>query len=550
MWNLTLKLQVSVPIDRAERNFVVKLSLTHRILLIAAAPLLGAGIILSIAYIRDARTQSVQQSVEKSRSLILAAESAREEMGEKWAKGLFDQQQLRQWAAEGRQDKVLAAVPVVTAWRTALRKAKEGGYEFRVTKFSPRNPKNAPDETESRVLKMFEADASLQEHYELDKVANAVRYFRPVRLTSECLLCHGDPRTSEALWGNTKGVDPTGGPMENWKTGEVHGTFEVIQSLDAADAQRASMVKVFAGLVLGVLMLGLAAAYFFSRAKVIKPLDAEFANLANGAHQVLSASGQLAGSSQSLSQGATEQAAVLQETSASMEELSSMTRQNAEHSNQAASLMTEVAHQVETSNGALSLMVKSMSDMQASSQQVAKIIKTIDEIAFQTNILALNAAVEAARAGEAGMGFAVVADEVRNLAQRSAQAAKDTAGMIETSMQRTAAGSEQVGHVAKAISSITSSVGEVKQLIDQVSEASRQQSQGIEQMATALQQIEKVTQTMAATAEESAAASEELSAAAQSALASVGRQAGSPSDTATTHASVEEQPRHQFRRAA
>jgi methyl-accepting chemotaxis protein len=517
------------------------MSLTQRILLVAAAPLLGAGVILSVAYVRDARANSIQQSVEKSRSIVLSAESAREEMGDKWSKGLFTQGQLREWANDGSTDKILAAVPVVTAWRTAMRKAAEGGYQFRAVKFSPRNAKNTPDAIEGRVIKMFEANASLKEHYEVDAAANAVRYFRPVRLSDECLLCHGDPQKSQGLWGNTKGLDPTGARMENWKAGEIHGVFEVIQSLTAADAQRASMVKVFAGLVLGVLLIGLAVAYWFSQRAVVKPLEEEFASLADGAQQILASAGQMAASSQALSQGATEQAATLEETSASMEEMSSMTRHNAEHSARAADLMGTVDQQVAASNVALNTMVASMEEIQASSQRVAKIIKTIDEIAFQTNILALNAAVEAARAGEAGLGFAVVAGEVRNLAQRSAQAAKDTAGMIETSICRTQAGSEQVSRVAEAISSITGSVTEVKSLVDQVSTASQQQSQGIDQMATALSQMEKVTQTMAATAEESAAASEELSATAQAALASVGRhssRSGSTSDEEATPAST------------
>src|SRR6185436_13104931 len=139
--------------------------------------------------------------------------------------------------------------------------------------------------------------------------------------------------------------------------------------------------------------------------------------------------------------------------------------------------------QVRNSNGALGDMVASMSAIEESSQQVAKIIKTIDEIAFQTNILALNAAVEAARAGEAGMGFAVVADEVRNLAQRSAQAARDTADLIEESIARAQGGNEAVTQVVTAMSAITESVTQVKGLVEEVSVASRQQSQGIDQVA-------------------------------------------------------------------
>ncbi|HXT72183.1 MAG TPA: methyl-accepting chemotaxis protein [Vicinamibacterales bacterium] len=264
----------------------------------------------------------------------------------------------------------------------------------------------------------------------------------------------------------------------------------------------------------------LAIVAFISRS-ITAPLGAISGALESGAREVASTSEQVATSSQSLSQGATEQAASLEETSASMEEMASMTRRNAENSQTAAGLMTDVDVQVRASNGALSDMVTSMSAIQESSQQVAKIIRTIDEIAFQTNILALNAAVEAARAGEAGLGFAVVADEVRNLAQRAAQAARDTAGLIEASVKRSEAGAVKVSEVASSIAAITESVGRVKTLVEEVSVASRQQAQGIDQVSQAIAQMEKVTQTTAATAEESAAASEELSAQAETALATV-----------------------------
>ncbi len=240
--------------------------------------------------------------------------------------------------------------------------------------------------------------------------------------------------------------------------------------------------------------------------------------LGDGAQQVTAASTQVSGAAQALSQGATEQAASLEETSASMEEMASMTRKNAENTERAASLVQEVDRRVAESNASLNDMVRSMNAIKESSDKVAKIIKTIDEIAFQTNILALNAAVEAARAGEAGMGFAVVADEVRNLAQRSAQAAKDTAALIEESIGRSAEGTTKVQQVAGSIGAITESVAEVKGLVDEVSVASRQQAQGIDQVTQAVSQMEKVTQTTAATAEESAAASEELNAQAEQSM--------------------------------
>jgi methyl-accepting chemotaxis protein/methyl-accepting chemotaxis protein-1 (serine sensor receptor) len=151
-----------------------------------------------------------------------------------------------------------------------------------------------------------------------------------------------------------------------------------------------------------------------------------------------------------------------------------------------------------------------MNEINASSEKISKIIKVIDEIAFQTNILALNAAVEAARAGEAGMGFAVVADEVRNLAQRSAQAAKDTAALIEESIGKTRDGKSKLDGVAAAVLSVTESAGKVKLLVEEVKLGSEEQASGIAQVAKAVVQMQSVTQQTAASAEESASASHQM----------------------------------------
>ncbi len=254
-----------------------------------------------------------------------------------------------------------------------------------------------------------------------------------------------------------------------------------------------------------------------------RTLRAMASELRLGAEQVVSASGQVASSSQALSQGSTEQAASLEETSASMEEMASMTRRNAENSRDAAAQMARTETLVSTAHVSLQDLVASMNAIAESSAKVSKIIRTIDEIAFQTNILALNAAVEAARAGEAGMGFAVVADEVRNLAQRSAQAAKDTAALIEEATTNAQAGSAKVTSVAGAIDAVTQAAARVKGLVEEVASASQQQAQGIDQVTQAITQMEKVTQTTAATAEEGAAASEELNAQAEQSMAVVAR---------------------------
>lgn len=239
-------------------------------------------------------------------------------------------------------------------------------------------------------------------------------------------------------------------------------------------------------------------------------------DLSVGAEQISAAASQVSSSSQSLAQGASEQAASIEETSASGEEINSMARKNSENCSSMAGLVTQSQGMFAKANQELDEMVASMNGIAESSGKISKIIKVIDEIAFQTNILALNAAVEAARAGEAGMGFAVVADEVRNLAQRSAQAAKDTAGLIEDSITKSSEGRIKMDRVAVAIRNVTENSAQIKVLVDEVNLGSNEQSRGIEQIARSVAQMEQMTQTTAANAEEGAAAAEELNAQSES----------------------------------
>jgi methyl-accepting chemotaxis protein len=174
--------------------------------------------------------------------------------------------------------------------------------------------------------------------------------------------------------------------------------------------------------------------------------------------------------------------------------------------------MTQTAQTVADANRKLDDMVRTMKQISTSSEKVSKIIRVIDEIAFQTNILALNAAVEAARAGEAGMGFAVVAEEVRHLAQRSADAAKDTAHLIEESLRRSAEGASQLDKVADAIRSVTSGAAAVKNLVDEVNQRSQQQARGVAQIAATISRMQQAMQRTAASAGEGASAGEQLSA--------------------------------------
>jgi len=277
-------------------------------------------------------------------------------------------------------------------------------------------------------------------------------------------------------------------------------------------ADALTLQSLYVTLAVASLLLAIGILAVFTVRGITRTLTAAIGELSAGATQTASAAAQVSSSSQSLAQGSSEQAASLEETSASSEEITSMARKNTESSRAAADLVTQSQQKFQLANQALEQTVAAMGEINAQSGKISKIIKVIDEIAFQTNILALNAAVEAARAGDAGMGFAVVADEVRNLAQRCAQAARDTTELIEDSIAKSAEGKTRVDKVAAAVRAITDESAEIRTLVDEVNLGSQEQARGTEQIGKAITQMEQVTQTTAANAEESAAAAEQLTA--------------------------------------
>lgn len=467
-------------------------------------------IVLLSLYIKGAREQAFETHVSNARSVCLTVEAVRTEMEENWQEGVFTIDQLREWAANDQLHKVIKSVPVATAWNTGIKNAKEAGYTFRVPKFEPRNPKNQPDEFESRVLNKMKAE-SLDEYHEIDESMNSMRYFRSIRLSSTCMYCHGEPAKSAEYWGNDKGLDPTGAKMEGWKVGEIHGAFEIIQPMDKSDAAMASTL--FNGILivfLGILAMSAIYVVVINRS-VNKPISKLIATLQQGTESLSATSQEISASSQALAEGASEQAASIEEISANLEEITSMTRQNADNSKTAADLMNATNKVVEKATGNAMDMDTAMQSIKSASDQTSHIIKSIDEIAFQTNLLALNAAVEAARAGEAGKGFAVVAEEVRNLAMRSAEAAKNTGSLIQDTLSRVDGGVQVVSGLKSALLEVNEHSGKVSNLVDEISAASREQAQGVDQVNTAISQMDGVTQQNAAAAEEGASASEEMS---------------------------------------
>ena len=321
-----------------------------------------------------------------------------------------------------------------------------------------------------------------------------------------------------------------GREMINRKSGDItyafqgktkYAAFEHIKSMDwilvvteEIDELLSDVRNIgYVNLTIALISIALVAMLVFLITRSITgPLNRSIDGLSEGANQVALASGQMATASQQLAEGSSEQAASLEEASSSMEEMASMTRQNAENAKHANSLMQETANVVGEADHAMQKLTTSMQEISKASEQIAGIIKTIDEIAFQTNLLALNAAVEAARAGEAGAGFAVVADEVRNLAMRAAEAAKNTAGLIEGTVKQIGDGSNLVEQTAEAFTRVSDSTMKVSELVGEISSASQEQAQGIDQVTRAVGEMDTLTQQNAASAEETASAAETMKA--------------------------------------
>ena len=234
-------------------------------------------------------------------------------------------------------------------------------------------------------------------------------------------------------------------------------------------------------------------------------------SIVSSSNQVDSGAKQVADSSTALSMGANEQASAVEELSASIEELTSQTTQNAQNAQKTNELTRNIQRDADISSTQMSEMLKAMDEIDASSDNISKIIKVIEDIAFQTNILALNAAVEAARAGQYGKGFAVVAEEVRNLAGQSSKAAKETTELIENSIKKVEIGTKIAGETSAALSKIITGVAQAGELVGSITTASNEQSAALEQINQGIMAISQVVQTNAAAAEECAATSEELS---------------------------------------
>jgi hypothetical protein len=354
----------------------------------------------------------------------------------------------------------------------------------------------------TRIRSSFEREASKRimqgeetvERYE-DKYYRVAKPL-PAQAHAGCAECHfvevngpGADTSREAILGSINAYVPLGAAIA-----EARG-----------DSVRLALAM--AGIVAALIVV----IYFFSDRALVRPVAAIIGQLRRGAGKLAQTSGQVADSGQSLAASANTQAASLEETSASLEEMSAVTKQTASSASKAQGLMETTCETVGRGAEAVSEMGVAVGDIKKSSDETVKVVRNIDDIAFQTNLLALNAAVEAARAGEAGKGFAVVAEEVRALAQRSAQAAKDTQQLIAAAQEHAETGVGVSEQLRAIFDEVQGNAEKVAGLVNEIAAAAKEQSAGIDQVNTAISQMDETTQRTAASSEEAASASEELS---------------------------------------
>jgi methyl-accepting chemotaxis protein len=540
-------------------------SLSGRIVALTVLLVIVAVAVNYVVFAVGYRTSAEDAMVEKAAAFTAVADEAKNHASELFlAKSIATDElmkELNETVSKGGEysdTRFFQTIPVVVGWHTAERAAKKENIDFKVAAFDARNKKNEPESGSFRanLLERLEsqlASGGAPSAFAINEETNTLHYMRAIKLDQSCMLCHGDPRGE--FDPDKDGKDALGFPMEGWKVGGTHGAYEVAIPLTSVDAAVAGFVTnglmwtipmiVLGGLGFAWLLrmtfgrpmtaminrirdiaegegdltkrldasntdeLGTMATWFN---KFVGKLEGILSEIRKGASEIDAGSSQVSSTSQSVASGASQQAASLEEISASLEQMSAMTDRNAANATTAVSRSDEARTRANTCQDQMVKMSEAMGAIKQSSDSIAKVLKVIDEIAFQTNLLALNAAVEAARAGEAGKGFAVVAEEVRNLAQRSAQAARETATMIEESTTRADRAVSICNDVDKSLRTIVDGTREVNELLSQIASASREQAQGIGQINSGVTELDKVTQQNAGNSEELAAASEETAA--------------------------------------
>lgn len=383
-------------------------------------------------------------------------------------------------------------------------------YNLRLKVFRYLGTVNAEemDELKSKIEKSFEDISRSFEEYPEFAEANKV-FVKSIADYRQAMQLHNEHFQTSAAYFILYGDSQTDYAKLEVEIGKAKSAMQTEAEKQSAERIGQLKINVLCLIVAG-LLIGLLAMLFVKKA-VTGPINHAVSGLRDAFGQVMNASGLVSAASQRLAEGASEQAAVLEETSGSIDGLSSMTRKNAKDAQNADKIMKESGKDIFEANSSMERLTRFFLEISNASEETRKVVKTIDEIAFQTNLLALNASVEAARAGDAGSGFAVVADEVRNLALRAAQAAKHTGDIIEGTVRKIQDGSIQVSKTNNGFSKVGQGSLEVAELIENIAKSSREQALSIDHINSGVSDVDKVVRLNAAYSEDLAETSSRTS---------------------------------------
>ncbi|HTX38222.1 MAG TPA: methyl-accepting chemotaxis protein [Bryobacteraceae bacterium] len=471
------------------------------------------------------RRQGLALARSAMRGIVLSAENTRDRVGEMNTGGDFDRQSLiaeLRKSSDFRSTRLYGTIPVVAAWKAIEHVAAKEGYQFRIPSHNPRNVKNTPTPEEEKILSELSNGGS-EEYFAEDRDKNEMVYARPIRLTNDCMMCHGDPTP-----GNKDGKDIVGFRMEGWHPGEIHGAFVLRASMRQVDSQVAAGMQKAAFWLIPV-ALGLGFCAYLATRSIRAPLaqavqvmqriaqgdltgevqaghDDEIGDMAvamqtmsgslrgvlreiaEGAQVLSTTSTQLAASSGRMADhsreasGKSHSVAVAAEAmsvnvasvAAGMEQTTTNLASVTSHTEQMTATIGEIAGNSEKARRITEDAIAQASQITTQIQQlgqvaqgIGKVTETITEISSQTNLLALNATIEAARAGSAGKGFAVVANEIKALAQQTAAATGDIKARIESVQSSTASGIAEIEKISAVIHEVSDIVSSIAAAIEE-----------------------------------------------------------------------------------